>query len=111
MPPEIGCPLPRASDAYAAPEKWTSWILADDGHGPDWLRVFGHVDHETIWPALAEAVRSAPVDAIRPAFAGSLVCRVDVSLVFNERTARIRSIWHYADDNAAPRLVTAFPTT
>jgi hypothetical protein len=111
MPPEVGRPLPRAPDAYARPEKWTGWIVADDGHGPDWLRVFDEVDPDTVWPALADALLHAQVDTIRPAFAGSVLCRVDMSLTFNNRTATVRTIWHYADEDAAPRLVTAFPTT
>jgi len=41
--------------------------------------------------------------------AGSVLCRVDMSLTFNNRTATVRTIWHYADEDAAPRLVTALP--
>ncbi len=54
--PEIGQPLPRAPEAYSAPEKWETWILAEPGHGPDWRRVFGAVDRAAVWQALADAV-------------------------------------------------------
>lgn len=36
--PEIGQPLPRAADAYATAVKWRGWILAVQGHGPEWAR-------------------------------------------------------------------------
>ena len=73
--------------------------------------MFDEVDPDTVWSALAAALLRAQVDTIRPAFASSVLCRVDVSLTFNKRTATVRTIWHYADENAAPRLVTAFPAT
>lgn len=88
------------------------WILADEGHGPDWLRVFGSVDRETVWPAFAASALSAPVVGIRVLAGYGVACRVELSLTVNARTAPIRSVWHYADADAdaAPRLVTAFPT-
>jgi hypothetical protein len=108
--PEIGKPLPRAEDAYSTPEKWELWILADDRHGPDWRAVFGEVDAETAWSALAQAVLAAPVVSVQRTGA-HVTYRVDVVLTLNRRTAIVRSAWHYSDENAAPRLVTAFPTT
>lgn len=109
--PTIGRPLPRAEHAYSSPEKWALWILAGEHHGPDWRRVFGLVDRETVWAALASSVVSAPVASVRAVIGGRVTCRVDLPLTINDRTATVRSIWHYADDDAAPRLVTAFPTT
>jgi hypothetical protein len=46
--------MPRAADAYATADKWKGWILAADGHGKDWARVFhvGTEDAEQIWPAI-----------------------------------------------------------
>jgi hypothetical protein len=41
--PTIGEPLPQAAEAYAEPEKWQSWILAERGHRAEWARLF-HVD-------------------------------------------------------------------
>jgi hypothetical protein len=110
-PPTVGHPLPRADEAYATPEKWAEWILADRGHGGEWGRVFrAHLaDSEQIWQAIADAVLDASVSAVRKVAVGT-TCEVDVELTINERTATVRSAWHYADTEDAPRLVTAFPT-
>jgi hypothetical protein len=110
-PPTIGHPLSRADEAYVTPEKWTEWILSDRGHGEEWGRVFrAHLaDSEQIWQAIADAVLDAPISAVRKVAVG-VTCEVDVELTINERTATVRSAWHYADTEDAPRLVTAFPT-
>src|ERR1700678_1710411 len=109
-PPAVGRPLPRADKAYATPEKWTEWILADRGHGGEGARVFlAHLaDSEQIWHAIAGAVLDAPVSAVRKVAVG-MTCEVEVELTINERIATVRSAWHYADTEDAPRLVTAFP--
>lgn len=109
--PTVGHPLPRAGEAYATSEKWAEWILADRGHGQEWARVFriGPADSEQIWRALADAVLGALVSAVRRVAVG-VTCEVDVALTINERTATVRSAWHYADTDDAPRLVTAYPT-
>jgi hypothetical protein len=109
--PVVGQPLPRASDAYSEAVKWTDWILSDEHHGSDWRAVFGMVDPEAIWAVLTEAIVTAPIITIREAAGGGLSCGVAVSLTLNDRTAMVRSAWHYAAENDAPRLVTAFPTT
>jgi hypothetical protein len=110
-PPTVGHPLPHADEAYVTPEKWAKWILADRGHGGEWGRVFRvHLaDSEQIWQAIGNAVLDAPVSAVRNVAVG-MTCEVDVELTINERTATVRSAWHYADTEDAPRLVTAFPT-
>jgi len=109
--PVVGRPLPRASDAYSEAAKWSDWVLSEEHHGPDWRAVFGVVDVEAIWPALREAIMTAPIISIREAADGGLSCGVYVSLTLNDRTALVRSAWHYEAENDAPRLVTAFPTT
>jgi hypothetical protein len=108
--PTVGEPLPRAAEAYTAPDKWEQWILADRGHGWEWTRVFrvGPADLEQIWRAIAEAVLDASISSVRRADTG-VSCAVDVVLEINARTAAVRTVWHYADAEAAPRLVTAFP--
>jgi hypothetical protein len=95
--PTVGHPLPRADEAFATPEKWTEWILADRGHGQEWARVFqaGPADAERIWSAIAAAVLDAPVSAIRQVPLG-VTCEVRVKLTIGERTATVRSAWHYA---------------
>jgi hypothetical protein len=111
--PTIGQPMPRASHAYATEDKWRGWILAAQGHGAEWARVFGvgPADSERVWAAIAEAVRDAPVSVLRDRPPHGVVCGVEVTLTIDDRTASVATAWHYADEDAAPRLVTAYPTT
>lgn len=109
--PIIGLPLPRAAYAYMTAEKWTAWILADRGHGREWAQVFRvrQDDFAEVWRAIAIAVLHEPVTSVRKVDVG-ISCEVHIALTINARTSRVRSAWHYADTEAAPRLVTAFPT-
>lgn len=109
--PEIGHPPPRAADAHAPGEKWHGWILAPHGHGPEWGRVFDVEpdDSERIWSAITAAIRDAPVSTVRDRGPHGVICGVEVELTINDRTARVATAWHYIDDEAAPRLVTAYP--
>jgi hypothetical protein len=77
--PTIGEVLPRAEDAYSKPEKWSEWILAHEHHGPDWSALFGAVDFESIWPALADAILIAPALDVRDVGDGGVSCRVEVA--------------------------------
>ena len=108
--PAVGELLPRAAEAYSAPEKWDQWILAGRGHGWEWARVFrvGPADVEEIWRAITEAVLDAPISSVHRADTG-VSCAVYAVLEIGARTAPVRSVWHYANAEAAPRLVTAFP--
>lgn len=110
--PKIGQPLPRVSDAYATVEKWRGWIVAVHGHGPEWARVFdaGSDDSERIWDAITAAVLDAPVSVVRDRAPYGVVCGVEVTLAIDNRTASVATAWHYADEDAAPRLVTAYPS-
>jgi hypothetical protein len=110
--PTIGQPMPRAADAHATADKWRGWILAGHGHGEDWARVFhaGPGDGELIWAAIAEAVLDAPVSVVRDRALYGVICGVEVPLTINERTALVATAWHFVDDDAAPRLVTAYPS-
>lgn len=109
-PPAAGEPLPRGAQPYTAPEKWDQWILADRGHGPEWATVFrvDATDADLIWRALADAVLDIPISSVRKLSVG-VSCEVPTVLTINGRTATVRSIWHYANAESAPRLVTAFP--
>jgi hypothetical protein len=104
--------MPRAAEAHASGQKWVGWILAARGHGPEWARVFGVdlKDRQRIWSAIAAAILDAPVSTIRHRAPHGVVCGVEVTLTFNERTAPIATAWHYPDEEAAPRLVTAYPS-
>lgn len=110
--PEVGQPLPRAHRAHAATEKWRGWILAAHGHGPEWARVFDVEpdDSGQIWQAIAAAVLGAPVSTVRDRRPHGVVCGVDLELTINDRTAQVATAWHYVDEQAAPRLVTAYPS-
>lgn len=112
-PPQIGEALPRAADAWCTEEKWLIWILASDGHGPEWAKVLRleSDEWELAWKALKEAVRRAAIETVRVLNAGGVSCGVTVELTVGDRTAPVVSAWHYIEHGAAPRLVTAYPTT
>jgi len=111
-PPKIGEVLPRAAEAWCEPSKWDGWILAAHGHGPEWAKVL-HVtldDVDAIWEAIAAAVLVDPVSRVIDNKGGhGLNCRVDAQLTIGKRSARIRTAWHYAEAENAPRLVSAYP--
>jgi hypothetical protein len=110
--PQIRHPLPRAPDAVSDRSKWTGWILAAGGHGEDWAAVsgVGLDDADRIWELLRLAVRRAPVTAIRDRGQYGLVCEVRLWLEVGDRAATVITAWHVAEENAPPRLVTAYPT-
>jgi hypothetical protein len=111
-PFEVGELLPRAERAFTTEVKWDDWILAPSpGHGADWFRVFGSVSMEKAWAAILDGLENAPIRDIRMTIDGGISCGVQMMLTLNGRTAPIRTAWHYADPHAAPRLVTAYPTT
>ncbi|MBS1869198.1 MAG: hypothetical protein JSS99_06000 [Actinobacteria bacterium] len=107
----IGRPLPGAGRAHASAEKWSRWILAPDGHGDEWSRVFrvGPADRHAIWAEIVRGVRRAPVITLRDRGRHGVVCGVVVKLTLNARTAFVMTSWHYREDGAVPRLVTAYP--
>ena len=103
--------MPRAAEAWCEPSKWDGWILAPHGHGPEWAKVL-HVtleDVDAIWEAIAAAVLVGPVSRIIDLGKYGLNCRVDVQLRVCDRSARIRTAWHYSGSESAPRLVSAYP--
>jgi hypothetical protein len=109
--PEVGKPLPRSESAYAPPEKWTGWILAEEEHGPQWRTVFGDVDRDQVWEAMTAQLQSALITNIRTPGSFGLTAEVAIRLTLNERTATVLTAWHYDYEGAAPRLATAYPTT
>lgn len=104
--------MPRTAEAYAMTDKWRGWILAAHGHGPEWARIFeaGPDDGEQIWQALATAVGGTPVSTICDRAPHGVVCGVEMTVTINDRTASVATAWHYVDEDAAPRLVTAYPS-
>lgn len=86
------------------------WILGADGHGPEWRRVF-HVeveDADRVWDRIAQVVPMTPVTEFRgEGIFASYGVLVDVTI--NGRSAPALTAWHYAHQDAAPRLVTAYP--
>jgi hypothetical protein len=109
--PVIAQPLPRAGDAYTTLDKWHGWILAKSGHAEEWQDVFrvGRPDIGRVWAAIAVAVQDGLVSSVRDRSPHGVVCGVDVVLTINDRTSQVATAWHYADAEAAPRLVTAYP--
>ena len=81
-------------------------------HGLEWARVFhvGPDDAERIWSAISKAIVYAPASAVRDRAPYGVVCGVELELTTNDRTAAVATAWHYADEDAAPRLVTAYPS-
>lgn len=78
---------------------------------PEWATVFhvGLDDAETIWDAITAAVQTESLSRVRDLGRHGLNCRVDVDLTLGERTATVRTAWHYSDAGSAPRLVSAYP--
>jgi hypothetical protein len=111
-PPRIGDPLPRGDQAWYEPIKLESWILAGRGHGLEWQRVFrvGVDDGARVWEAIATAARRATIATVRDRGADGIVCGIEVVLTVGDRSALVTVSWHYADQNAPPRLVTAYIT-
>jgi hypothetical protein len=109
--PTVGEPLPRAAEAYTAPEK-LAWILAEHGHGQEWARVFRikDVDAQCLWDAIARAVPDAPIYRIIDRGPNGIVCGVEMELTIDSRVATVRTSWHYQQAGDAPRLVTAYPS-
>jgi hypothetical protein len=50
--PKLGEVLSRVDEAYVTEQKWLGYVLSDEGHGSDWLRVFGSVDADQLWLAV-----------------------------------------------------------
>ena len=92
------------------PNKLTDWVLGDEGHANEWMRVFrvGAEDAELVWEVIAKAVLSASVTELRgEGIAATYGVLVELSL--NGRTAPVLTAWHYEKASAPPRLVTAYP--
>jgi hypothetical protein len=110
-PPKAGEVLPRAAECWYERVKLLDWVLGEKGHGAEWRRVMlvGAEDAEKVWEAISTSVVGARVTGLRELGRFGLNCEVDVQLVIGDRSATIRTIWHYATPAAAPRLVSAFP--
>jgi hypothetical protein len=88
------------------------WILVDEGHGPEWEKVF-HVapsDSAKVWEAIVSATLESKIEVVRDRFPFGITCGIAVDLEINDRNAPTTISWHYAIEIAPPRLVTAFPT-
>ncbi len=91
--------------------KWDGWILADRGHGLEWARVLRvqMEDVDVIWEAIAMRAPIDPVSGIRSLGIYGLNCEVDMWLTIGRRRAAVRTVWHYANSKASPRLASAYP--
>lgn len=110
-PPKVGESLPRAANAWYTQPK-LNWILGDEGHGPEWEKVFhvGPSDSAKVWEAIASATLGSTIKVVRDRFPFGATCGIEVDIEINNRNAPTIISWHYATEIAAPRVVTAFPT-
>lgn len=110
-PPKIGEALPRASECWCERSKLLGWVLGEEGHGAEWERVMhvGVAEANEVWEALSTLGTTAKVTGLRDLGRFGFNCEVEARLTIGERSATIRTIWHYATPDAAPRLVSAFP--
>ena len=70
----------------------------------------GVEDRQQVWEAIVAAVCSARITTIRDRGADGIVCGVEVELTIGGRTAMVTTSWHFASEESAPRLVTAYLT-
>jgi hypothetical protein len=110
-PPKIGDPLPRSVEVWFEQPK-LDWILGMKGHGPEWSRIFRIYpdDRELAWEAIANATPGSMIQVVRDRSPFGISCGIEIDLAFNRRNALVTVAWHYAFENAAPRLVTAYPS-
>jgi hypothetical protein len=107
--PAVGGVLPRAEEAYTAPEK-IAWILSEEGHGREWARVLhiGPDDAQRFWEEIAQAVLDGgPI--FRVTERHGVTCGINIELQIGVRKAKTTTSWHYKHAHDAPRLVTAYP--
>src|SRR5580692_5429229 len=109
-PPKAGDRLPRAEDVWCHRTKMENWVLGAEGHGREWDQVFGVGPGQwlRVWEAIARSALGAVIVEVRHHPIYGVSCGITVDLTLRGRTAPIVSSWHYADRNAAPRLVTAY---
>jgi len=50
------------------------------------------------------------IQVVRDRSPFGISCGIEISLALNRRDALVAVAWHYAFENAAPRLVTAYPS-
>jgi hypothetical protein len=117
-PPQVGEPLPRASEAVGITEKLRGYVLAQDhrdnqGKAHGFLVRLG-IDLDTV-EHLADEIRAgianSRVSSVRPRPYG-LNCVVEFEISgtcrYSDRSSRIRTIWHLRSPGDRPRLITAF---
>ncbi len=111
-PPRVGDVLPRADQAWFERIKLDEWILGTKGHGLEWERVWhvGPADWERIWEAISNAAINATIVEVRDRSPFGVSCGIEAPLTICGRTAMAIISWHYADEWAMPRLVTAYAT-
>jgi hypothetical protein len=86
------------------------WVLGVKGHADEWRRVF-HVEAEDaglVWKLIAAAVLRAQIANVRGQ-GSAITYSAPVELRINDRVAPVLTAWHYRDEKASPRLVTAYP--
>ena len=64
-----------------------------------------------LWSMIVAELERAVVTEVRDLGSLGVSCRVPLILPLVERRVPARTAWHYAEEGAAPRLVTAYPRT
>ncbi len=84
-PPRIGELLPRAGDAWCERTKLIDWVLAEEGHGTEWRRVFRitREDMDLIWSLISKAVLTAPIMRVDEKNTG-IGCGAFIDLIVNQ---------------------------
>lgn len=119
-PPKIGELLPRAAEATGVREKLAGYSLdpANEFGGPKargFELILGitpvHLDH--LEAEIRAGIRKAPISSVRDNTPHGFNCVVELPVRGvgdkRERVINVRTVWELTDEDAAPRLITAYP--
>ena len=118
-PPQTGELIPNAGEAYGISERLTTYALnLSHRDGRHKARVFRAVlgiaaaDVEYLATALREGLATTPVRSARPNPPHGWMCSVWITVRSlghrADQTAVVRTAWELEDEDAGPRLVTAY---
>ena len=104
--------VPGAERAYVEDAK-LAYLLSADGHGPEFARTLrlSRDDGPSLGAALLAHVRENPAGPPQPTAAGPTARKYEVvgDLGVGARRVAAVSVWEILEEEAAPRLVTAYP--
>lgn len=120
-PPNVGDPLPRASEPWGVRDKLLRYSLnpAHASGGPKaegFERILGiTAEHmEQLEAAIEDAILEQPISGVRvkPPYGVHCEVRIEIGGLGDksDRVAEVITAWELADPQAAPRLVNAYIT-